>query len=112
MTDPLRSSSLLSSSQLIALSFHTSGQMERGEGKPRVRESKDEGKRRHFCTVRQNDGIEKEVQNGAMDVCVCVCGGGTSFILSITHKSYHSAEQRKKKKKTQHDRMQTLLSFS
>lgn len=48
VTDPLRSSSLLSSSQLIALSFHTSGQMERGEGKPRVRESKDEGKRRHF----------------------------------------------------------------
>lgn len=96
MTDPLRSSSLLSSSQLIALSFHTSGQMERGEGKPRVRESKDEGKRRHFCTVRQNDGIEKEVQNGAMDLYVCVCVW-TSFILSITHKSYHSAEQRRKK---------------
>lgn len=39
VTDPLRSSSLLSSSQLIALSFHTSGQMERGG-----RKTKSEGK--------------------------------------------------------------------
>lgn len=65
MTDPLHSSSLLSSSHLIALSFHTSGQMERGEGKPRVRGSKDEGERRHFCTVRQNDGMENKCQEGS-----------------------------------------------